>query len=164
MEAIRVEKKDHHIEMIQEGQMNIFEASYQEKEQEAVKMVEQAMAKLGAELRVERVNPYVAAVGNFLMDFLKDNPSSAEKFMAEGKTIIGSMKEVRKEAQKVQVGNCGVLTSDQGFEIVLKYFGIKSTGVAAKVVAPNTPKYETKESVVAPRPAQRFEASLDEFL
>ncbi|ACA41261.1 hypothetical protein Bsph_3781 [Lysinibacillus sphaericus C3-41] len=95
-----MEKKDHHIEMIQEGQMNIFEADYQKKEQEELKMVEQAMAKLSAELRVERVNPYVAAVGNFLMDFLEDNPSSAEKFLAEGKTIIGSMKEVRNASSK----------------------------------------------------------------
>lgn len=161
-----MEKKDHHIEMIQEGQMNIFEADYQKKEQEALKMVEQAMAKLNAELRVERVNPYVAAVGNFLMDFLEDNPSSAEKFLAEGKTIIGSMKEVRNEAQKVQVNNCGVLTSEQGFQIVLKYFGIKPTGSMAtdKAVVPSTSSHTPKESVATSRPAQRFEASLDEFL
>ncbi|WP_186321054.1 hypothetical protein [Lysinibacillus fusiformis] len=49
-----MEKKGHHIEMIQEGQMNIFEADYLKKEQEALKMVDQAMAKLSAELRVER--------------------------------------------------------------------------------------------------------------
>ncbi|MGE7985554.1 hypothetical protein [Lysinibacillus fusiformis] len=160
-----MEKKGHHIEMIQEGQMNIFEADYLKKEQEALKMVDQAMAKLSAELRVERVNPYVAAVGNFLMDFLKDNPSSADKFMAEGKTIIGSLKVVRKEAQKVQVDNCGVLTSEQGFQIVLKYFGIKPTGTTAtnKAGEQSAPNIQ-KESVEAPRTVQGFEASLDEFL
>ncbi|WP_036217095.1 hypothetical protein [Lysinibacillus sphaericus] len=156
-----MEKKDHHIEMIQEGQMNIFEADYQKKEQEALKMVEQAMAKLSAELRVEKVNPYVAAVGNFLMDFLEDNPSSAEKFMAEGKTIIGSMKDVRKEAEKVQVNNCGVLTSEQGFEIVLKYFDITTGDTPDKQV--DVPK-ATNTVNLSGGATPRFEASLDEFL
>ncbi|MFF2794956.1 hypothetical protein [Lysinibacillus xylanilyticus] len=159
-------EKKHHIEMIQEGQMNIFEADYQAKEQGALKMVEQAMAKLQAELRVERVHPYVAAIGNYLMDLLKDNPSSAEKIMAEGKTIIGSMKAMRKVAEKLQVDNCAVLTPEQGFKVVLDYFGIKDhssntvlpSGIQADV--PKTTKPTTLSSGVAPR----FEASLDEFL
>ncbi|MGN4127991.1 hypothetical protein ACMGD3_23755 [Lysinibacillus sphaericus] len=50
-------------------------------------MVEQAMAKLRAEIRVERVHPYISAIGNFLMDLLKDNPSSAEKILAEVKRL-----------------------------------------------------------------------------
>ncbi|MGE7942800.1 hypothetical protein ACQKNB_12000 [Lysinibacillus xylanilyticus] len=152
-------EKKHHIEMIQVGQMNIFEADFQAKEQEALKMVEQAMAKLQAELRVERVHPYVSAIGNFLMDLLKDNPSSAEKIMAEGKTIIGSMKAMRKVAEKQKIDNCAVLTPEQGFKAVLDYFDIKTTDAA-----PDTTNYEPKESAAAPRPAQRFEASLDEFL
>ncbi|MGE6515168.1 hypothetical protein [Lysinibacillus sphaericus] len=161
-----MEKKGHHIEMIQEGQLSIFEADYQAREQEALKMVEQAMAKLRAELRVEKVHPYVSAIGNFLMDLLKDNPSSAEKILAEGKTIIGSMKAMRKVAEKQKVDNCAVLTPEQGFKAVLDYFDIKTTDAAlvANAVAPNTPNYAPKESVTTPRPAQRFEASLDEFL
>ncbi len=120
-----MEKKNHHIEMIQEGQLNIFEADYQAKEQEALKMIEQAIAKLQQEMQVNKVHPYLLTIGNFLMDYVKANPSTAEKILTENKTIVGSMKEMRKEAQKVQVENCGVLTSDRGFEIVLKYFGIK---------------------------------------
>jgi len=152
--------------MIQEGQMNIFEADYQAKEQEALKMVEQAMAKLQAELRVEKVHPYVAAIGNFLMDLLKDNPSSAEKILAEGKTIIGSMKAMRMVAEKQKVDNCAVLTPEQGFKAVLEYFEIKKINDApvAKTIASNTTNYAPKESAAAPRPARRLEASLDDFL
>ena len=161
-----MEKMDHHIEMIQEGQMNIFEAEYQAKEQEALKMVEQATAKLMTELRMEGVHPYVSAIGNFLLDFLKDNPSSAKKIMVEGKTIIGSMKAMRKLAEKQKVDNCAVLTPEQGFKVVLDYFDIKAkdTTPVAKTDAPNITNYAPKESVVAPKPVQRFEASLDEFL
>ncbi|WP_041658938.1 hypothetical protein [Lysinibacillus sphaericus] len=66
------------------------------------------------------------------------------------------------QAQKVQVNNCGVLTSEQGFHIVLKYFGIKPTGSVA--TDKSTSNHTPKESVATSRPAQRFEASLDEFL
>jgi len=161
-----MEKMDHHIEMIQEGQMNIFEAEYQAKEQEAFKMVEQAKAKLMTELRMEGVHPYVSAIGNFLLDFLKDNPSAAEKIMVKGKTIIGSMKEMRKIAEKQQVNNCGVLTPEQGLAAVLSYFDIKPKEKVpvVKVATPNLSNHTLKESVVAPKPTQRFEASLDEFL
>lgn len=163
-----MEKMDHYIEMIQEGQMNIFEAEYQAKEQEALKMVEQATAKLMTELRMEGVHPYVSAIGNFLLDFLKDNPSAAEKIMVEGKTIIGSMKEMRKEAEKVKKDNCAVLTSDQGFDIVLKYFGIKKTGAMQnKILSSDSPRdvsKPTKPKILSSGAAPRFEASLDEFL
>lgn len=161
-----MEKMDHHIEMIQEGQMNIFEAEYQAKEQEALKMVEQATAKLMTELRMEGVHPYVSAIGNFLLDFLKDNPSAAEKIMVEGKTIIGSMRAMRKVAEKQKVDNCAVLTPEQGFKAVLDYFDIKEKGTTpvVKVATPTLSNHAPEESVAAPRPTQRFEATLDEFL
>ncbi|WP_418301312.1 hypothetical protein [Lysinibacillus fusiformis] len=163
-----MEKNGHHIEMIQEGQMNIFEAEYQEKEQGALKMMEQATAKLMTELRMEGVHPYVSAIGNFLLDFLKDNPSAAEKIMVEGKTIIGGMKEMRKEAEKVKVDNCAVLTSDQGFDIVLKYFGIKKIGAKPNKILSSGSQMDvpkpTKPAILSSGAAPRFEASLDEFL
>lgn len=156
--------KEHAIAMTHEGQMNIFEASYMQEhteKQEESKMVEQAMAKLQAELRVDGVHPYVSAIGNFLMDHIKDNPSAAEKIMAEGKTIVGSMKEMRKEAEKVKVDNCAVLTGEQGFEIVLKYFDITTGDTPIKQKdSPKVINSVNLSGVAAPR----FEASLDEFL
>jgi len=162
--------KEHAIAMTHEGQMNIFEASYMQEhteKQEESKMVEQAMAKLQAELRVDGVHPYVSAIGNFLMDHIKDNPTAAEKIMTKDKTIVGSMKAMRKIAEKQKVDNCAVLTPEQGYKAVLDYFGIKTPGTApiVKTVTPPTLNNATKESVAtAPRPTQRFEASLDEFL
>jgi len=156
--------KEHAIAMTHEGQMNIFEASYMQEhteKQEESKMVEQAMAKLQAELRVDGVHPYVSAIGNFLMDHIKDNPSAAEKIMAEGKTIVGSMKEMQKKAEKVKVDNCAVLTREQGYEIVLEYFDITGTAPVVNTVSLNN---APKEPITAPKPASRFEASLDEFL
>lgn len=161
-------QKEHHIEMIREGQVNIFEAEYQAKKQEALKMVEQAIDKLEKEMTVNRVHPYLLAIGNFLVDYVKANPSTAEKILAENKTIIGSMKEMRKEAEKVKVGNCAVLTDDQGFEIVLKYYGIKkaavsNTGSSTSVTQTNEPK-TTNPAPLSSEVTPRFVASLDEFL
>lgn len=121
-------KKNHHVEMIKEGQINLFEADYQVKKQEALKVVEEAVAKLEKEMQMNKVHPYLLIVGNYVRDYVKANPSTAEKILDENKTIVGSMNEMRKAAEKVQVENCRVLTSEQGFEIVLKYFGIKGTG------------------------------------
>lgn len=164
--------KEHAIAMTHEGQMNIFEASYMQEhteKQEESKMVEQAMAKLQAELRVDGVHPYVSAIGNFLLDFLKDNPTEAEKIMVKDKTIVGSMKALRKEGEKVKVDNCAILTPEQGYEIVLGYFGIKTTAAVPNVnsLATSIQNDALKEPVNASKvvaPAQKFEASLDEFL
>ena len=48
-------------------------------------------------------------------------------------TIKGAVEEMRKAAKKVAVGNCGVLTDEEGFEIVNKYFGLgKAKSVETK--------------------------------
>lgn len=166
--------KNHHIEMIEEGQMNIFEADYKAKEQEELKMVEKAIAKLQQEMQANKIHPYLLTIGNFLMESVNGDPTIAEKILVENKTIIGSMKAMRKVAEKNKIDNhCAVLTPEQGFKVVLDYFDIKAKDttpvamtVAPKMVnhTPNTQNHAPKEPVAVSKPAQRFEATLDEFL
>lgn len=40
-------------------------------------------------------------------------------------TLSGAIEKMREAAKKIAVGGCGVLTDEEGFEIVAKYFGIK---------------------------------------
>lgn len=112
-----------------------------------------AVEKIRSEMGENANNGYVQVVGGFLLQILEANPESAEKILAEGKTIKGSLDEMQKEARKKQVGNCAVLTDQEGFAVVLKYFGIEEPAAARPVVAP-----------VVARPSVDFDVRLDDLL
>jgi hypothetical protein len=87
-------------------------------------MLAKAIEKLKAEIDGNKNNPYVQVVGEFLLQHLQENPSNAEKIFQEDKTIGKSLSEMEKAAKKKKVGNCAVLTDQEGFKVVLEYFGI----------------------------------------
>lgn len=122
--------------------------------------------KLNAEIQNSK-NPYVQVVGNFLIDHINSYPTSAEKILDADKSIVGSLQEMRREAEKVKVDNCAVLTDQQGFAIVLNYFGIDG------VVTPTTngkptlnPKVNQKERSpkVVPLHGNNIQATLFDFI
>ena len=98
-------------------------------------MVTKAITKIKTEMEQNKTNSYVHVVGGFLLQHLDTNPQDAEKVMAEGKTVAKSLDEMRKVAEKSKVGNCAVLTDQEGFEVILKYFGIDGA-VPAPAQAP----------------------------
>ncbi|MBH0171044.1 Cas9 inhibitor AcrIIA9 family protein [Fictibacillus sp. 18YEL24] len=102
-------------------------------------MTKHAVTKLNDEMTSNKNNPYVQVVGNFLLQKLKKHPGAAEKILNKDKNILKSLDAMRKEAEKVKVGNCAVLTDEQGFNIVLNYFEIKEN-VDIKPKPKNTPK------------------------
>lgn len=87
-------------------------------------MIEKAIKKINDEIKKEN-NPYVKVIGQYLLGIVKNNEDAAEKILAEDKTIMKSLDEMRKEAEKVKVGNMAMLSDEEGFAIVLKYFGIE---------------------------------------
>ena len=87
-------------------------------------MLNNAITKIQDEMTKNQNNTYIQAVGGFLLERLKTNPAAAEKIVAADKTIGKSLDEMKAEAQKKKVGNCAVLTDEEGFAVVLKYFGI----------------------------------------
>jgi len=121
-------------------------------------VLEKAKSKIQTEMDQNKTNPYIQAVGGYLLGYLTENPSTytADKILANDKTIAKSLDAMRTEAQKKKVGNCAVLTDAEGFAIVLKYFGLEPTAV--------TPKQPPAQ---APRPAVNqvdFNISLDDLL
>lgn len=118
-------------------------------------MSEAAAKKLKDEMEKNKKNAYVQAVGTFLLRHLENHPEDGEKVLAKDKTIAKSFDVMRKEAEKKKVGNYAVLTDQEGFAIVLDYFGIKSSKEisATKETAPE------KET-----PATDFDVKLDDFL
>lgn len=132
-------------------------------EQNGATLFEQAMAKLEAEMKSGK-NPYVQAVGQFLLEFLKQRPEFSEHVMQEGKTIAKSLDAMHKEAEKRKVGNFAVLTSEEGFAIVLEYYGIQGGAAAPKVDASQMAKQladklttEAQPPAPAPNPEKKTE-------
>ncbi|NQX67957.1 hypothetical protein HQN90_17690 [Paenibacillus alba] len=87
-------------------------------------MLQDALQKIGTEISAEKKNKYAPAVGSFLINHLRNNPQDAGNILTEGKTIAGSLKAMREEAQKNQDGGIGMLSDEEAFNIVLKYYGI----------------------------------------
>ncbi|NLB52063.1 MAG: hypothetical protein GX808_03900 [Syntrophomonadaceae bacterium] len=112
-------------------------------------MYDNAEKKITDEMDANKSNGYIQAVGHMLLGYLSAHPDAADKILAEGKTIAGSLEDMRNKARKKQTGNCAVLTDQEGFTIVLKYFGL----------TPHAPA-----QVPAPSKQARFEVSLDDLL
>ena len=122
-------------------------------------MLADAVNKIRTEMTSNASNPYVQAVGQFLVAHLEANPAHAEKVLSEGKTVAKSLDEMRKVAEKKKSGGVAVLTDAEGFAIVLKYFGIDGrVSAPAQLVA-------TPVVAAPPVPASSgFDVNLDDFL
>ncbi|MFF2449345.1 hypothetical protein ACFVSW_20085 [Neobacillus sp. NPDC058068] len=118
--------------------------------------MQKAIEKIKAEMDKEK-NSYVQVVGEFMLGQIEKYPDAADQILAKDKTIMKSLEEMRKVASKKKVGNMAVLTPAEGFEVVLKYFGITAKPLAFDVpVAPPV----SMPSV----PATDFDVKLDDFL
>jgi len=115
----------------------------------------QAIGKLQTEMTANATNPIIQVIGGFLLQHLNNNPMDAEKILVTDKTIAKSYDEMRKVAEKKKVGNCAVLTDQEGFAVVLKYFGI--TGAPAVPLAPATPD-------IKPLSSNDFDIKLEDLL
>lgn len=107
-------------------------------------MLDKAVSKIKAEMEQNASSTYIKVVGNFLLQHLEAHPESAEKIVVEGKTIKDSLAEMRKVAEKQKDGNVAVLTDQEGFQVVLKYFEIDGTQESA---APAGKPAATKSNV-----------------
>lgn len=85
--------------------------------------MEEAIKKLQAEIGASPKNQYVKLIGEFLIKHVQSYPDTAGRIMAEGKTITKSLDAMKTEAKKKAVNGMAMLTDEEVFEIVLKYFG-----------------------------------------
>ena len=110
--------------------------------------MEAAIAKLRAEMDGTGTNAYIKLIGDFLIKYLQANPGGADQVLSADKTIVKSLGAMQAEARKKAGANgMAMLTDDEGYAVVLKYFGLEA-------VSP--PPVEQKVS--------RFEVRLDELL
>jgi len=101
-------------------------------------MVKDAIAKLRNEMAQNNSNPYIQVVGEYLINHLNSNPEAAEKILNTDKTVGKSLEEMRKAASGKKVGGVAVLTDQEGFDIVLKYFDIDTKTAQNVTEGPKT--------------------------
>ena len=86
-------------------------------------MFDKAIEKIQSEMTEKTDNPYVQAIGQFLVAHLEEKPEHAEAILAEDKTIRGSLDVMRRYAKQRQVQGVAVVSDEVGYAIVLQYFG-----------------------------------------
>lgn len=99
-------------------------------------MLQQALQKLHKEVGEKEKEAYVKHVGAFLIDYVKSHQEHAAFILTEDKTITGSLTAMKEEARKNQKNGVGVLTDEEGFKFVLKYFEIPVQGKSRAVATP----------------------------
>lgn len=123
-------------------------------------MIEKAIEKIKAEMESSKA-PEIQVVGDYLLKQIEINKTAATAIVKEGKTIKGSIEEMRKEAQKKAVGGCGVLTDSEGFEIVRKYFGFEAVQDEMIGVQVQEIKEEVKSPVEVKHKEKEVEFKVD---
>ncbi|GAB6169674.1 hypothetical protein JCM1393_21340 [Clostridium carnis] len=125
-------------------------------------MLNKAIKKINDEIEKEN-NPYVKIIGEYLLSVIENNEDAAEKILEKDKTIMKSLESMRKEAEKNKVGNMAMISDEEGFAIVLKYFEIKKAkkeklkvNESIKVINFKSKKEEKEEDI--------FNVSLDDYL
>ncbi len=127
-------------------------------------MISKAISKIKTEMEKNKDNSYIQVVGGFLLQHLESNPESAEKILAEGKTVGKSLDEMRNVAQRKKAGNCAVLTDQEGFEVVLKYFGIEGTAPVPAAAGYQAPTQQVTTPQSAAVSGSDFDVRLEDLL
>ena len=95
-----------------------------------------AIEKLKKEMEENATDAYYTAIGEYLIDLVKNHEIVADKIIDETKNIEGAIKAMEDEARKTMIrkGNVGTgLVSDQdGFNIIKAYFGIDEAELLKK--------------------------------
>ncbi|RXZ84613.1 hypothetical protein EBB07_00935 [Paenibacillaceae bacterium] len=98
-------------------------------------MLQEALQKLQKEVADSPKDEYVRMLGAELINYVRANPDKAPLFVAQGKSIQGSLAAMRKAVEKKKQGNMAVVTPDEGKSIVLEYYGIQTAKAEPEPVA-----------------------------
>ena len=117
-------------------------------------MINEARTKINDEMEKEN-NPYVKVIGEYLLGLIKNDETTAEKILDNDKSIMKSLEEMRKAAEKVKVGNMAMISDEEGF-------GIEKSGskASAYIKAADVMPKENKEEAIE----DMLNISLDAYL
>ncbi|MFA5169859.1 MAG: hypothetical protein WC420_03980 [Candidatus Paceibacterota bacterium] len=121
--------------------------------------MKEAIKKLQAEMDANKNDFYIQDVGKALIQYVETHPEDAAKFADADKTIAKSYAEMEKQAKAKAKNNRAMFTPQQGYEIIMKYFGVTAGTVPVpEIQKPAAP--ETKSAIAK----TDFDISLDDLL
>jgi len=110
-------------------------------------MVEKAKEIIKEEMKK---NAYTKVIGEYVLKHIEVNKSAAEKIVSLEKTITLSLDEMKNEAKKIAINGCGMLSDEEAFKIVAKYFEFDAI---QEVAFPDT--VAKVEEVIKEKPKKR---------
>lgn len=130
-------------------------------------MIEKAIEKIKKEMGQKRDNAYIQTIGEFLLKQIEINRNAAESINAGSKTIEKSLKEVEAIARKKAVNGCAVMSDNEVFGIVKKYYGFEA--IQDKILQVELDEIREDCSVESEKIKNNvvkvnFSASLDDYL
>lgn len=107
--------------------MDMFDILNQATSTQDTSVIASATEKINAEIEKavseKHMNSaYVQEIGKYLLQQLPINPDLAAKVLIKDKTILKSLDVMRKVAEKRKTGNCAMLTPQEGFDVIMKYY------------------------------------------
>ncbi len=125
-------------------------------------LINKAIEKLNSEMDKEDKKE-IRVIGEFLLNQVTSNEDIAKAILTEGKTIMKSLDDMKRIARQRAINGCTVIDPEEGFEIVMNYFGIKKKleikNSETKVISLN----EYKKIEAEPKES-KFEVNLDDLL
>ncbi|HCO74995.1 MAG TPA: hypothetical protein DIT16_09100 [Clostridium sp.] len=86
-------------------------------------LINKAIEKLNSEMDKEDKKE-IRVIGEFLLNQVTSNEDIAKAILTEGKTIMKSLDDMKGIARQRAINGCAVIDPEEGFEIVMNYFGI----------------------------------------
>lgn len=122
-----------------------------------------AFEKINTEMQKRPDDLYMEIIGHYIIDRCGADKTCEKKASAEEKTLTGAMAAVRNAAQKKAVSNCAVLTPDEVFSNIDKYFGFPADGGARERATASVSGVSVSAQAVPTAPAA-VSLDLSDFL
>lgn len=101
-------------------------------------MIEQAIEKINIEMQKNPSDKYTEVIGHYCIDRVTNE--TAEKFLADGKTLKGALDAVKAVARKNAQNSVCIMSDDEVFSEVNKYFGLSDVATVTAPKQPTKPK------------------------
>lgn len=91
-------------------------------------MLEKIKNTFDTELNQKKNSTY-ERIAAYVLERCRENPTTMEAVAAaveEKKNIAGAVEEMKKEAKKTAINGIGCLSDEEGYSIIMKYFGVEA--------------------------------------
>ena len=86
--------------------------------------LDEALAKVQDETNKNLKSNYFTNVSEFIIDTLHAAPDYADKILAPGKSVQGSLDFMKSKARKAMSGGCAVISDAEGYKAVCEYYDL----------------------------------------